>query len=49
MKLTRDNWLVIGLVVLLSLLTLAAALQKNNLPTHSILKHLVRSGWHAGA
>ena len=32
MRLTRDNWLVIGLVVLLSLLTLAAALQKNNLP-----------------
>ncbi len=33
MKLTRDNWLVIGLVVLLLLLTLAAALQRNNLQT----------------
>ncbi len=32
MKLTRDNWLAIGLVILLTLLTLAAALQQNNAP-----------------
>jgi len=32
MKLSRDNWLAIGLVILLTLLTLAAALRKNNTP-----------------